>query len=307
MERAATEMLTAGVAASLSCIFTNPLDVMKIRLQMNNELASKSQKPGKSYRGLVHCFTVTYQTEGILGLQRGLNVAMTREFCKCCFRIGMYDPMTRKLSSMSTTDQKTFSASSFFIRLLSGMICGGTAAVLFNPLDIAKVRAQASSSALSASHHEIPKTSSVYSILKSIGKDQDGFKISRLWSGIRVNVLRSIMFTTVMMPANSYLKPMDLPLKQITAPSLAALLATVIMNPIDVIRTRLYNQPTTQKLYNGAFDCLRKISQKESPLALWKGTFSHFLRIGPHTTITFFFMENIRSLFGITESFGSAH
>lgn len=300
-------MLTAGVAAAMSCTVTNPLDVMKIRLQMNNELSSSSTQPGKSYRGLIHCATVTYQTEGLFGLQRGLNVAMTREFCKCCFRIGMYDPLTRKLSALSTTDQKTFSASSFFVRLLSGMICGGTAAMLFNPLDIAKVRAQASSSALSASHHDIPKRASVFSILRSIGTHDSTFQITRLWAGLRVNVLRSIMFTTVMMPSNSYLKPLDLPLKQITAPSIAALLATLTMNPIDVVRTRLYNQPNSNKLYDGAIDCVLKIIKRESPLALWKGTVSHFLRIGPHTTITFFFMENIRSLLGIKESFGSAH
>ena len=78
----------------------------------------------------------------------------------------------------------------------------------------------------------------------------------------------------------------------------AAVVTTVSINPIDVIRVRLYSQPMLAgghgSLYNGSLDCLRKVAAKEGVLALWKGVSAAFLRIGPHTVLTFTFIGAMR-------------
>lgn len=68
----------------------------------------------------------------------------------------------------------------------------------------------------------------------------------------------------------------------------------VVMNPWDVIMTRMYNQ--RGNLYTGPFDCFIKTVKIEGPMALYKGFFAHLMRIGPHTIITLTLMESTRKL-----------
>jgi hypothetical protein len=39
-----------------------------------------------------------------------------------------------------------------------------------------------------------------------------------------------------------------------------------------MLRTRVFNQPKTDRLYNNGLDALVKVLKKEGPLALYKGT-----------------------------------
>lgn len=76
------------------------------------------------------------------------------------------------------------------------------------------------------------------------------------------------------------------------------MMTTLAINPIDVVRVRLYSQPTLPsgrgRLYEGSWDCLKKIMGTEGVLALWKGVDANFLRIGPHTVLTFTFIGALR-------------
>ena len=57
------------------------------------------------------------------------------------------------------------------------------------------------------------------------------------------------------------------------------------MNPIDVTRTRYYNQPYVNgkgQNYTSGADVIVKMLKNEGPSALYKGLTTHFLRIGPH-------------------------
>lgn len=52
-------------------------------------------------------------------------------------------------------------------------------------------------------------------------------------------------------------------------------------------------------LYTSAIDCLRKTCATEGFLGLYKGFFPVWLRIGPHTIITFYVFEKLRKSFGL--------
>lgn len=82
---------------------------------------------------------------------------------------------------------------------------------------------------------------------------------------------------------------------------ITGLFVTAAMNPFDMISTRLYNQKSIEgggkgSLYSGPFDCLSKTVRKEGLLALGKGFTAHFLRVGPHTILTFVFFEQLQKL-----------
>lgn len=91
----------------------------------------------------------------------------------------------------------------------------------------------------------------------------------------------------------------------------SAVVSVICMNPVDVVRTRYYNQTYVNgigELYKSgaqAITCIFKeegsfkwklqlIIQNIGPSAFYKGLTTHFLRIGPHFCLTFLFLGIFR-------------
>lgn len=68
--------ISGGLAACFAVTVTNPLEVVKTRLQLQGELASKGQVK-KTYTGVFQALGVIAKNEGIAGLQRGLLTAVS--------------------------------------------------------------------------------------------------------------------------------------------------------------------------------------------------------------------------------------
>lgn len=49
--------------------------------------------------------------------------------------------------------------------------------------------------------------------------------------------------------------------------------------------------------YKGAIDVLVRVCRNEGPFALWKGFVPYFSRLGPHTVLTFIFLEQMNSMY----------
>lgn len=67
--------VSGGMAACFAVTVTNPLEVVKTRLQLQGELASKGQAK-KIYTGVFQALGVIAKNEGFRGLQRGLLTAV---------------------------------------------------------------------------------------------------------------------------------------------------------------------------------------------------------------------------------------
>jgi len=74
----------------------------------------------------------------------------------------------------------------------------------------------------------------------------------------------------------------------------AGFMVTIAMNPFDVISTRMYNQSKKSALYTNPFNCFIKIVRTEGFPGLYKGFLPHYLRLGPHTILTFMFWEQLK-------------
>jgi len=234
----------------------------------------------------------TYKGEGMKGIQRGLPLAVTRDGAKCFFRIGLYDPILTRIHDPNQGQPP------FLKQLFVGGVCGLVASSLFNPLDIVKVRIQASG--VPPHHHEI-QNKKVMQVFSKIYNEQG---VTGLYQGVQVNVLRSVVYTSVLLALNSRVKDQLTSLgvpDGIPKTSLGALIGSLVgvafMNPIDVLRTRIYNQPTQgPKIYNGIIEAVRKISKHEGIKAFWKGSWAHYMRVGPHAILTFLFVAELRTL-----------
>lgn len=79
----------SGVAACGACVFTNPLEVVKTRMQLQGEL----QAPGtyqRHYRNVFHAFFTIGKVDGLAALQKGLGPALLYQFLMNGIRLGTY-------------------------------------------------------------------------------------------------------------------------------------------------------------------------------------------------------------------------
>lgn len=72
-------------------------------------------------------------------------------------------------------------------------------------------------------------------------------------------------------------------------------MATLMTQPLDVMKTRLMNAKPGQ--YSSLLSVALEIG-KVGPMGFFKGFTPAFMRIGPHTILTFLLMEQLRLHFG---------
>lgn len=80
----------------------------------------------------------------------------------------------------------------------------------------------------------------------------------------------------------------------------------MVTNPVDIIKTRVMNQRSSYSavaseaadVYKSPWDCFSKTLRSEGPFALYKGAMAAWLRLGPHTIVTFMVFEQLRAATG---------
>lgn len=74
----------------------------------------------------------------------------------------------------------------------------------------------------------------------------------------------------------------------------AAVTATTITMPLDVLKTRMMNSKPGE--YSGILDCAKDIL-KNGPSGFFKGFTPAFVRMGPQTVLLFVFLEQLKKHF----------
>ena len=129
-----------------------------------------------------------------------------------------------------------------------------------------------------------------------------------LWRGAHVSALRSALATAANMPAYTVSKEKllaagysDGTLLHMFCGMVSGVATCTANNPVDVLRSRLYNQPTDPATgrglhYNSPLHAAARIWQSEGPLAFYKGYGAHCLRAAPHFVLAFAFIEQSKRL-----------
>jgi hypothetical protein len=83
----------------------------------------------------------------------------------------------------------------------------------------------------------------------------------------------------------------------------AGFIFACVTSPVDTIKSRYMSQQFSSSgkglQYSSIIDCVKKVTAKEGSLALYKGFFPNWARIGPHTIVTFLVLEQLRKWAGI--------
>eukprot|EP00276_Gloeochaete_wittrockiana_P002777 CAMPEP_0184673118 /NCGR_PEP_ID=MMETSP0308-20130426/86504_1 /TAXON_ID=38269 /ORGANISM="Gloeochaete witrockiana, Strain SAG 46.84" /LENGTH=550 /DNA_ID=CAMNT_0027120573 /DNA_START=366 /DNA_END=2019 /DNA_ORIENTATION=+ len=283
-----------SIAPVMAAVFTNPFDVAKVRIQLQGELLKKGAP--KVYSGSWDCIVKTFQHEGIRGLEKGLSTAVLREGSKNLFRLGMYDPIIERIHSSEE------GPAPFWKRMIAGAISGSAGAISCNPFEIIKTRMQSKASARIATGHQ-HGYSGVIDGFRALLRDEG---VRGLYKGVSTSVLRSAIGTGINLAAYTAIREhvlrrdlmRDSPLLDVSCSVLSSLITAIAINPVDVVRTRLYNQPYGANgrglVYRSGVDAAAKILRTEGFHGFFKGFVSSFLRLGPHFVLTFVFLEQMR-------------
>jgi dicarboxylate transporter 10 len=78
-----------------------------------------------------------------------------------------------------------------------------------------------------------------------------------------------------------------------TASFLAGFVATTICSPVDVIKTRVMSSNEKHNIIK----LVRDITKTEGIRWMFKGWVPSFIRVGPHTILTFLFLEQHKKIY----------
>lgn len=281
------KFVSAGAAACIADLITFPLDVAKVRLQIQGEAGSSF--PAK-YRGIFGTVATMARQEGPLSLYNGLCAGLQRQMCFASVRIGFYDNVKgfyAETFSSSTTDVAVG------IRILAGITTGGMSVVFAQPTDVVKVRMQAQQGL-------VKRYTGTIHAYRTIAK-QEG--MPGLWKGTLPNVVRNGIVNAAELVCYDLVKEFILKrqLMSDNAPCHfvsafgAGFCATVVASPVDVVKTRFMNSPPGQ--YGGAMDCAVKMAREGGIFTFYKGFMPSFVRLGSWNICMFVTFEQLKRLF----------
>lgn len=130
---------------------------------------------------------------------------------------------------------------------------------------------------------------------------EEGFR--RLFSGATTATGRGFLMTIgqiafyeqvkLMLLQSGYFK--DDPRLHFVSSLIAGGIATTLTQPLDVLKTRAMNAQPGE--YKSQWEIVRHVA-KMGPLGFFKGFVPAFVRVGPHTVLTFLLLEQLRQNFG---------
>ncbi|KAI1006207.1 Calcium-binding mitochondrial carrier protein [Podosphaera aphanis] len=125
------EILAGGTAGACQVIFTNPLEIVKIRLQVQGEVAKSLQSvPRRSAMWIV-------RNLGLVGLYKGASACLLRDVPFSAIYFPTYNHLKRDYFGETKTKPL-----GIFQLLTAGAIAGMPAAYLTTPCDVIKTRLQ---------------------------------------------------------------------------------------------------------------------------------------------------------------------
>lgn len=325
----ALQFVSGSLAACGAVTITNPFDMLKTRRQLLNELnraivppsvSSPSLVTGRTsvimpgIKGEMFPFTTSppsrlppppspghltmrlvWQVEGLRGLQKGLLPAYIYQVLMNGTRFMVYEPLRQWFLGLTGLPNH-----SLLCNASAGAMAGGLAALIGSPFNLIKTRLQSFSLALPTGYQH-----GYGGIGEAMRRIFRGEGLAGFYRGVGASVSRTTAGSAAQLAAYDWFKPTvaratnwspsSLPVHCVAAMG-SGVLACIVMNPFDVVMTRLYNQQAAGALYSGLLDCAQKTVAAEGLSALWKGLVPHFVRIGPHTVLTLVLLEQVRSL-----------
>ncbi|XP_066599260.1 mitochondrial 2-oxoglutarate/malate carrier protein-like [Prorops nasuta] len=271
-----------GVSGMAATCFVQPLDLIKNRMQLSGSKTST--------------FTVIssiLKNEGIFALYSGLSAGLLRQATYTTTRLGIYTWLFEYASQEGQP--------SFLVKAGIGMAAGCVGAFVGTPAEVALIRMTADGRLRIADRRNYKN---VFDALFRIIKEEGLFT---LWRGAIPTMGRAMVVNAAQLASYSQAKQVLLDtgyLKEginlhFASSMISGLVTTAASMPVDIAKTRIQNMKTIdgKPEFKGAIDVLTKVVRYEGLFALWKGFIPYYARLGPHTVLTFIFLEQMTAAY----------
>lgn len=270
--RAALPFVNGGLAGMAATTVIQPVDMIKVRLQLAGEGAKTGPRPT--------AVTVTREilaSGRFLDLYTGLSAGLLRQAVYTTARLGFFDTFMKSLTARAQAQGKKIG---FGERATAGLTAGGLAAMVGNPADLALIRMQSDGLKPVASRANYR---GVGDALMRIVRNEG---VVALWSGCAPTVVRAMALNfgqlAFFSEAKAQLKDSSLgPRAQtLTASAVAGFFASFFSLPFDFVKTRLQKQtraPDGTLPYKGMIDCFQKVIREEGPLRFYRGFSTYYV------------------------------
>ncbi|KAK4982464.1 Mitochondrial dicarboxylate transporter [Elasticomyces elasticus] len=239
-------------------------------------------------RNMLQMFTHILQTNGIRGCYHGISASLLRQLSYSTTRFGVYEELKEVFTTAKTSP-------SFPALVAMASTSGFAGGIVGNPADILNVRMQ-HDAALSAAERRNYKHA-IDGLVRMVR--EEGWK--SLMKGVWPNSMRAVLMTASQLASYDEFKLLLLahtPLQDglathFTASFMAGFVATTICSPVDVIKTRIMSAKTSESVPS----LLSSIYKQEGLGWMFRGWVPSFIRLGPHTIVTFMFLEQHKKLY----------
>jgi len=266
-------MALGGSAAAFAVNFTHPIETVKTRMQVSG------LGVGKTCSDLM-------AKEGVTAFWKGIPFGYGRELSYTSVKLGAYAPV-RDMMGAGEPD------SPLYLKFLAGALTGGGGSIIGNPFDVMKTMAQTNSG-----------SASLGELVGNLYKDQG---VKGFYRGVEVNIMRACILNATKMGVYDIAKgkvsdgfgwARKDPKTVFCSSFIAGFFMTITVSPADMLRTKLMNQPTDKKLYDGFVDCAMKTVKEGGPLSLYRGFIPIWARFAPQATIQLLTIETMYNFLG---------
>lgn len=276
--RGALPFINGGAAGMIATTCIQPVDMIKVRLQLAGEGVSSGPKP--SPFGIARDIVAKGR---VADLYTGLSAGLLRQAVYTTARLGFFDTF---MNTLKVRAQQRGSQIGFSERATAGLAAGGIAAFIGNPADLALIRMQADGL------KPLEQRKNYKSVVDALVSIVKGEGVTALWSGAAPTVVRAMALNLGQLAFFSEAKAQ---LKQhttwapqtqtLTASAVAGFFASFLSLPFDFVKTRLQKQqrgPDGKMPYKSMIDCFAQVAKKEGPLRFYRGFTTYYVRIAPH-------------------------
>uniref|UniRef100_A0A665TQ50 Mitochondrial 2-oxoglutarate/malate carrier protein n=1 Tax=Echeneis naucrates TaxID=173247 RepID=A0A665TQ50_ECHNA len=271
-------------------VFVQPLDLVKNRMQLSGQ-GTKARE----YKTSFHALFSILKNEGVSGIYTGLSAGLLRQATYTTTRLGIYTILFEKMTGADGRPPN------FFLKALIGMTAGATGAFVGTPAEVALIRMTADG--------RLPPDqrrgyTNVFNALARITREEG---LTTLWRGCVPTMARAVVVNAAQLASYSQSKQALLDsgyfgddiLCHFCASMISGLVTTAASMPVDIVKTRIQNMKTIdgKPEYKNGLEVLLRVVRSEGFFSLWKGFTPYYARLGPHTVLTFIFLEQMNRLY----------
>lgn len=282
---------TAGFIARAA---TSPLDVIKIRMQLQLEPLDDSMRHVSKYRGAWHCTRTIVAEEGIRALWKGHVLGQTLSISFGAAQFAAYSRARGWLHS-------TLPEHPVLAEAVAGGWAGAFASALCHPLDVLRTRFAAQGEP--RHYYSMVHAAAAMARHEGVAGFYRGLLPNLL--GVTSNMALTFAYYDLFKATLRTLAPPTTNPTAVSESALAGLLAGALgkltLMPLDTIKKRLQVQGFEaarrpfgqQQGYQGSLHCFREVVTTEGLLGLYKGASPAVVKSGLSAALTFVVYEQV--------------